>query len=165
MAEYTSVDNELGDELYEHYRFEASKGQSALRVDKFLMNLIENTTRSKIQNAIETETKAIFNQISELIDHKYTQKKVNGVEIDFKLLDQRIADKFTNYQQVLIKVCEHSQLKKYFRSYLKECFKHFKIICEQEYQEWQKKNPDHAKADRNAETGSSLQKSVFPFSE
>ena len=54
MAEYTSVDNELGDELYEHYRFEASKGQSALRVDKFLMNLIENTTRSKIQNAIET---------------------------------------------------------------------------------------------------------------
>ena len=27
------------------------------------------------------------------------------------------------------------------------------------------KNPDHAKADRNAETGSSLQKSVFPFSE
>ena len=99
----------------------------------------------QLQNAIETETKAIFNQISELIDHKYTQKKVNGVEIDFKLLDQRIADKFTNYQQVLIKVCEHSQLKKYFRSYLKECFKHFKIICEQEYQEWQKKNPDHAK--------------------
>ena len=86
----------------------------------------------QLQNAIETETKAI-------IDHKYTQKKVNGVEIDFKLLDQRIADKFTNYQQVLIKVCEHSQLKKYFRSYLKECFKHFKIICEQEYQEWQKK--------------------------
>lgn len=67
----------------------------------------------QLQNAIETETKAIFNQISELIDHKYTQKKVNGVEIDFKLLDQRIADKFTNYQQVLIKVCEHSQLKKY----------------------------------------------------
>lgn len=99
----------------------------------------------QLQNAIETETKAIFNQISELIDHKYTQKKVNGVEIDFELLDQRIADKFTNYQQVLIKVCEHSQLKKYFRSYLKECFKHFKIICEQEYQEWQKKNPDHAK--------------------
>ena len=99
----------------------------------------------QLQNAIETETKAIFNQISELIDHKYTQKKVNGVEIDFKLLDQRIADKFTNYQQVLIKVCEHSQLKKYFRSYLKECFKHFKIIREQEYQEWQKKNPDNAK--------------------
>ncbi|MFD2909397.1 RluA family pseudouridine synthase [Flavobacterium ardleyense] len=54
MAEYTSVENELGDELYEHYRFEAGKGQSSLRVDKFLMNLIENTTRSKIQNAVES---------------------------------------------------------------------------------------------------------------
>ena len=53
MADY-NVGNELEDELYEHHRFEASKGQSALRVDKFLMNLIENTTRSKIQNAIET---------------------------------------------------------------------------------------------------------------
>ena len=45
--------NELEDELYEHHRFEASKGQSALRVDKFLMNMIENTTRNKIQQAAE----------------------------------------------------------------------------------------------------------------
>uniref|UniRef100_UPI0037C16608 pseudouridine synthase n=1 Tax=Flavobacterium sp. TaxID=239 RepID=UPI0037C16608 len=50
MADY-KVDTELEDELYEHHRFEASKGQSALRVDKFLMNLIENTTRNKIQQA------------------------------------------------------------------------------------------------------------------
>jgi 23S rRNA pseudouridine1911/1915/1917 synthase len=52
MADY-KVDTELEDELYEHHRFEASKGQSALRVDKFLMNLIENTTRNKIQQAAE----------------------------------------------------------------------------------------------------------------
>jgi 23S rRNA pseudouridine1911/1915/1917 synthase len=52
MAEY-KVENELEDELYEHHRFEASKGQSALRVDKFLMNMIENTTRNKIQQAAE----------------------------------------------------------------------------------------------------------------
>jgi 23S rRNA pseudouridine1911/1915/1917 synthase len=52
MAEY-KVENELEEELYEHHRFEASKGQSALRVDKFLMNLIENTTRNKIQQAAE----------------------------------------------------------------------------------------------------------------
>ena len=50
MADY-KVETELEDELYEHHRFEASKGQSALRVDKFLMNLIENTTRNKIQQA------------------------------------------------------------------------------------------------------------------
>ncbi len=38
-------------ELFEHHRFLASKGQEPLRVDKFLMNFIENATRSKIQQA------------------------------------------------------------------------------------------------------------------
>lgn len=42
------IDNE---ELYEHYRFTASDGQVPLRVDKFLMNFIENATRNKIQQA------------------------------------------------------------------------------------------------------------------
>lgn len=42
---------ELDEELYEHYRFEAGKGQAPLRVDKFLMNLIENATRNKVQQA------------------------------------------------------------------------------------------------------------------
>lgn len=44
------ADNE---ELYEHHRFEAGKGQQPLRVDKFLMNLVENATRNKIQKAAE----------------------------------------------------------------------------------------------------------------
>ncbi|MBS9463198.1 RluA family pseudouridine synthase [Flagellimonas sp. 389] len=39
------------DELFEHHRFTASKGQEPLRVDKFLMNFIENATRNKIQQA------------------------------------------------------------------------------------------------------------------
>jgi 23S rRNA pseudouridine1911/1915/1917 synthase len=39
------------DDLYEHYRFKADKGQGALRVDKYLMNLIEKATRNKIQKA------------------------------------------------------------------------------------------------------------------
>jgi len=38
-------------ELYEHFRFEADKGQGLLRVDKFLMARIENASRSKIQQA------------------------------------------------------------------------------------------------------------------
>ncbi len=40
-----------GEELFEHHRFLASKGQEPLRVDKFLMNFIENATRNKIQQA------------------------------------------------------------------------------------------------------------------
>ncbi|MEH6681936.1 MAG: RluA family pseudouridine synthase [Sediminicola sp.] len=39
------------EELFEHYKFVASKGQDPLRVDKFLMNFIENATRNKIQQA------------------------------------------------------------------------------------------------------------------
>jgi 23S rRNA pseudouridine1911/1915/1917 synthase len=39
------------DELFEHFKFEVPKGQLLLRIDKFLMNLIPNATRNKIQNA------------------------------------------------------------------------------------------------------------------
>ncbi len=47
-----SDQNELSaDELFEHHKFVASKGQEPLRVDKFLMNFIENATRNKIQQA------------------------------------------------------------------------------------------------------------------
>jgi 23S rRNA pseudouridine1911/1915/1917 synthase len=42
------------EELFEHYKFSASKGQVPLRVDKFLMNFIENATRNKIQQAAKT---------------------------------------------------------------------------------------------------------------
>ncbi len=44
-------DTDGSDDLYEHYRFKADKGQGALRVDKYLMNLIEKATRNKIQKA------------------------------------------------------------------------------------------------------------------
>ncbi len=47
------IEQEQDEELFEHYRFEAGKGQAPLRVDKFLMNLVENATRSKIQKAAE----------------------------------------------------------------------------------------------------------------
>jgi 23S rRNA pseudouridine1911/1915/1917 synthase len=42
---------DLEDELYEHYRFDIPKGQLLLRIDKYLMNMIPNATRNKIQNA------------------------------------------------------------------------------------------------------------------
>lgn len=42
---------ELEDELFEHFRFEVPKGQTSLRIDKYLMSLIQNATRNKIQIA------------------------------------------------------------------------------------------------------------------
>jgi len=52
MSQNTEI-SELEDELFEHHRFVSPKGQSLLRVDKFLMQLIENATRNKIQQAAE----------------------------------------------------------------------------------------------------------------
>ncbi len=40
-------------ELYEHFRFVADKGQSLLRVDKFLVTRLENASRNRIQQAAE----------------------------------------------------------------------------------------------------------------
>jgi 23S rRNA pseudouridine1911/1915/1917 synthase len=40
-------------ELFEHYRFIVDKGQSLLRIDKWLMNRIENASRTKIQAAAD----------------------------------------------------------------------------------------------------------------
>ena len=39
------------DDLYEHFRFVADKGQAPLRVDKYLMNKVENATRNRIQKS------------------------------------------------------------------------------------------------------------------
>lgn len=38
-------------ELFEHFRFKADPGQSPLRIDKFLFNKLESTSRSRIQAA------------------------------------------------------------------------------------------------------------------
>ncbi|AFD07477.1 RluA family pseudouridine synthase [Solitalea canadensis] len=42
-------------DLYEHLRIVVDKGQSLLRIDKFLMHKIENASRNRIQNAIEAD--------------------------------------------------------------------------------------------------------------
>ncbi len=42
-------------ELFEHFRIEVDPGQKPLRIDKFLVNRIENASRSKIQSAADAE--------------------------------------------------------------------------------------------------------------
>jgi 23S rRNA pseudouridine1911/1915/1917 synthase len=39
--------------LYEHHNFLVAKGQEPVRIDKYLMGLIENVTRNKIQQTID----------------------------------------------------------------------------------------------------------------
>ncbi|WP_242130504.1 RluA family pseudouridine synthase [Aestuariivivens marinum] len=51
MDDYTPQLPDDDDNLYEHYAFTVDKGQSPLRIDKYLMNFVENATRNKIQAA------------------------------------------------------------------------------------------------------------------
>ncbi|HEY8780210.1 MAG TPA: RluA family pseudouridine synthase [Mucilaginibacter sp.] len=43
-------------DLYEHLRIIVDRGQSPIRIDKFLMHRVENASRNRIQNAIELGT-------------------------------------------------------------------------------------------------------------
>ncbi len=69
MAEYTDdmqqltdgeLDSELSDELdgeqgvlYEHYRFEVDRGQVAVRVDKYMCEKLQHSSRNRIQKAAD----------------------------------------------------------------------------------------------------------------
>lgn len=54
--ESQNIEPEEHDEYYIHHQIEVDKGQSPLRIDKFLMERIQNATRNKIQNAIKTQS-------------------------------------------------------------------------------------------------------------
>lgn len=47
------IDSNEEQELYEHFRIEVDKGQGLLRIDKYLMNRLENASRTKIQAAAD----------------------------------------------------------------------------------------------------------------
>ena len=47
-------ENDEDQELFEHYRVVADKGQSPLRIDKFLMNRIENGTSISMFRVLST---------------------------------------------------------------------------------------------------------------
>ena len=44
-------EEEIDDELFEHYNIKADQGQAVLRIDKFLSDRLPNSSRSKIQDA------------------------------------------------------------------------------------------------------------------
>ncbi|WP_452228718.1 MULTISPECIES: RluA family pseudouridine synthase [unclassified Lacinutrix] len=51
IEDYTPESQNEKDSLYEHHAFTVDKGQAPLRIDKYLMNRIENAIRNKIQTA------------------------------------------------------------------------------------------------------------------
>lgn len=60
MEDFSEVEEELiedssPNEKFEHYRFVADKGQSLLRIDKFLSDRIEGISRNRIQQAADAD--------------------------------------------------------------------------------------------------------------
>ena len=73
-------DFELNDELYEHFSFKVDKGQEPLRIDKFLMNRIENASRNKIQLAAKNGSIKV-NNIS--VKQNYRVKPSDEIKVMF----------------------------------------------------------------------------------
>ena len=90
---------ENNDELFEHFSFLADKGQEPVRVDKFLMNRIENATRNKIQKAAksgyifsnENPVKQNYkvkpgDKIKVMFDHPPYENLIVGEKIDIDII-------------------------------------------------------------------------------
>ena len=69
---------DLEDELFEHFKFEVPKGQAFLRIDKYLMGLIPNATRNKIQNAASSGN--IFVN-DEIVKSNYKVKPLDVIKV------------------------------------------------------------------------------------
>ncbi|MCM8567957.1 RluA family pseudouridine synthase [Gramella jeungdoensis] len=76
------IDEQEEDEsLYEHHKFVAEVGQKPLRVDKYLMNFIENATRNKIQKAAKSGNIYVNN---ETVKQNYKVKAGDVVQVMFE---------------------------------------------------------------------------------
>jgi 23S rRNA pseudouridine1911/1915/1917 synthase len=86
-------------DLYEHFRIKVDKGQSLLRIDKFLMSRVENASRNRIQNAIELENVLVndkpvkpsykvkpFDEISIVLPHPPRDTEVYPEDIPLDIL-------------------------------------------------------------------------------
>ncbi len=73
--------------LHEHYRFVAGTGQQPLRVDKFLLNFIENITRSKIQQTAK-EGHVWVNDVPVKSNHKVKPNDIVRMMLEHPTYEQ-----------------------------------------------------------------------------
>jgi len=69
---------DLEEELFEHFKFEVPKGITPIRIDKYLMGLIQNATRNKIQIAA-TEGNIFVNDAT--VKSNYKVKPLDVVRV------------------------------------------------------------------------------------
>ena len=72
---------ENSNSLFEHFSFTVDKGQSPLRIDKYLMNFVENATRTKIQLAAKSGSIQVNGNI---VKSNYKVKPEDQIKVLFE---------------------------------------------------------------------------------
>jgi 23S rRNA pseudouridine1911/1915/1917 synthase len=85
-----AIISEDNDDRYEHFSFKVNKGQKPLRIDKYLLNHIENITRSKLQTAAK-DNGVLVN--GEVVKANYKVKPNDVISVTFE---------HPSYQQLLV---------------------------------------------------------------
>ena len=67
--------------LFEHFSFQVDKGQTPLRIDKYLMNFVENATRTKIQAAAKNGSIEVNGNV---IKSNYKVKPLDEIKVKFE---------------------------------------------------------------------------------
>jgi len=78
MEDKISEDESSSEELFEHHKFTADPGQEVLRIDKFLLDRIPNTSRNKIQVAAKNGN-ILVNKVK--VKQNYKIKPLDEVSI------------------------------------------------------------------------------------
>ena len=72
---------ENSNSLFEHFSFTVDKGQTPLRIDKYLMNFVENATRTKIQTAAKSGSIQVNGNI---VKSNYKVKPKDKIKVLFE---------------------------------------------------------------------------------
>ena len=67
--------------LFEHFSFLVDKGQTPLRIDKYLMNFVENATRTKIQAAAKNGSIEVNGNV---VKSNYKVKPLDEIKVKFE---------------------------------------------------------------------------------
>ena len=67
--------------LFEHFSFLVDKGQTPLRIDKYLMNFVENATRTKIQAAAKNGSIEVNGNV---VKSNYRVKPLDEIKVKFE---------------------------------------------------------------------------------
>jgi len=72
---------ENSESLHEHYSFSVQPGQEPLRIDKYLMNFVENATRTKIQAAAKDGSIRVNGQV---VKSNYKVRPLDEIKVFFE---------------------------------------------------------------------------------